>query len=269
MLAGVLLAGATARSSAQILRGRVLEAGSNRPIATAAVSVSARGQAPLSTESDSAGGFQLTLARPGWYGVRVDRLGYARAETDSVSVGRGEIVEIAIRLSVTAVPLAPLMVVERRSSRGAPSEFYRRLESGRRTGSGWFITREALDSMNVPSITGILARVPHVGMEYDLRGMARPVMLSQGGCLPTLYVNGALLQLATGESIDDMFNPATLEGIEIYRNRTELPAEFAGPRECGAIILWTRTSEASRGGLWRILTAGGLMLGLVVLLVAS
>ena len=67
-----------------------------------------------------------------------------------------------------------------------------------------------------------------------------------------------------GETIDDLIQPSTLEGIEIYRNRTELPFEFAGPRECGAILFWTRPGESARGGLWRFLVAGGAAVGMIV-----
>jgi hypothetical protein len=267
VVAVTLLACATARSSAQVLSGRVLEAGSDRPIAAAFVSVSSPGQSPLIAESDSAGVFQLTLPRPGWYALRVERLGYAAASMDTLEVGRGEIVEIAIRLSVTAVPLAPLMVVERRSSLGVRTDFQRR--AGIRSPIGLRLVHHArVAGFHEPAHHErpcACASRRHAGRQWE----AHPVMLSQGGCRPTLYLNGALLQLAAGESIDDLIDPATLEGIEVYRNRTELPFGFAGPRECGAIIFWTRTGEPTRGGFWRILTAGALVLGMVVLIVGN
>jgi len=268
VLAAALLVGETARASAQVVSGRVIEAGSDRPIVAAAISVIAGGQSVLSTQSDSTGFFRMLLPRPGSYNVRVERLGYAPAQSDTLAVGPGEILEIVIRLGVTAVPLPPLMVVERRSI-GASPEFYRRLEAGRRSGIGRFITREELDSTNALSLTSVLARVPQVGMVYDRRGKAQPVMLSQGGCRATLYLNGAPLNLAGGESIDDLVDPAVLDGVEIYRNRTELPPEFAGPRECGAIVFWTRPGQPARGGLWRFLAAVGVVVGLVVWLVAN
>jgi hypothetical protein len=59
-----------------------------------------------------------------------------------------------------------------------------------------------------------------------------------------------------------------LEGIEVYRSRRELPFELAGTGECGVIAFWTRTSQPTRGGLWRYLAAGGLVAAVTVLLVA-
>jgi hypothetical protein len=269
VLVVALLAGASARSSAQTVSGRVLEGGSDRPIAAALVSLVANGRSLLRTESDSTGYFRLPIPRPGWYGLRVERLGYAPASTDTLAFGPSESVEIAIRLSVTAVRLGPLLVVERRSSVRPRSEFQRRLESGRRSGDGWFITREALDSTSSPSVTGVLARVPHLGLEHDKYGEAWPVSFSQGGCRPTLYLNGARFQFAEGESIDDIMIPDNLEGIEIFRNRTELPPEFVGIGQCGAIVFWTRGGEPARRGFWRIVAAGGVLLGIVALFVTN
>ena len=265
VVAAALLVLPQSRTPAQVLSGRVLETDSSRPIASATVSALARGQALLTVSSDSAGRFRLQLPRPGWYSVRVDRLGYTTATTDSVFIGGGEMVEISIRLGVSAVPLAAIMVIERRTSLGAHAGFYRRLEFGQKTGNGWFFTKAALDTMKVSSVTSALARVPMV----SLNNSRRPVILSRGGCLPTIYLNGALLQFAPGETIDDMIDRGELEGIEIYRNRTELPYEFAGPGECGAIVFWTRAEDPGRRGMWRFFAGGALVLGMVARLVAQ
>ena len=264
VLGAVLLAGDVAGSGAQVLSGRVTELGSDRPIVAAAISVHSGGQSMLSIQSDSTGFFRMVLPQPGWYRVRVDRLGYAPAESDTLEIGRGELVEVGIRLRVAAVQLTPLMVVERRSMAPSP-EFYRRLDAGRRSGSGFFITREELDSTKAISLTSLLSRVPQVGMAWDRNGKARPVMLSQGGCPATLYLTGAPLNLTGGEALDDLIDPITLDGVEIYRNRAELPFEVAGPRECGAILLWTRPGERTRGGVWRIVVGAAALVGMVAL----
>jgi hypothetical protein len=249
---------------AQVITGRVLEVGSDRPIGAASVTLVAGSRSLLSTESDSAGRFRVPVPRAGWYRLRVERLGYAQGSSDTLEVGARENVEVAIRLSVTAVRLEPLLVVERRREARPQSEFERRLDTGRRSGLGVFVTREALDSTSAQSVTALLGRVPMLGITRTTL-----VSLSQGGCVPTLYLNGARFQLAAGESIDDMIQPGTLEGIEIYRNRTELPREFAGIGHCAAIAFWTRVGEPSRGAAWRLIAAGGALLGLVVLFITN
>jgi hypothetical protein len=197
-------------------------------------------------------------------------LGYATASIDSLAVGSRENVEIVIRLGVTAVPLEPLVVVERRSSVAFRTEFQRRLEAGRRSGQGWFITRETLDSAGPVPVTSVLGRQPFLTVQSGSNGGAVPVSLSHGGCAPTLYLNGARMTFAAGESLDDFVSTDNLEGIEIYRHRMETPPEFVGIGHCGAIVFWTRTGEPSpRQGFWRLLAAGGAVLGMFVLFVVN
>ena len=260
----------SATSSAQVISGRLFEAGSSRPVDAAVVSLLATGRSVLSVESDSAGYFRVPVSRPGWYGLRVERLGYATASTDSLEVRAHENVEIVIRLGVTALPLEPLIVVERRTSVGFRTEFQRRFEAGRRSGQGWFVTRETLDSAGPVPVTSVLGRQPLLTVQSGADGRAWPVSLSHGGCAPTLYLNGARLTFAAGESLDDFLSTDNLEGIEIYRNRMETPPEYVGIGQCGAIVFWTRGGDpARRQGLWRLLAAGGAVLGMVVLFVVS
>jgi len=269
-LAFALIASMSVPSSAQVISGRVLESGSSRPIDAAVVSLLASGRSVLRVESDSVGYFRLPVPRPGWYGLRVERLGYATAGSDSLAVGSRENVEIVIRLGVTAVPLEPLMVVERRTSVGFRTEFQRRLDAGRRSGQGWFVTRETLDSAGPVPVTSVLGRQPLLTVQSGADGRAWPVSLSRGGCAPTLYLNGSRMTFAAGESLDDFVSTDNLEGIEIYRNRMETPPEFVGIGHCGAIVFWTRAGEpAERPGLWRLLAAGGAVLGMVVLFVVN
>lgn len=260
-LAPALLIGQAAHAHAQILTGRVVESGSDQAVVAASIGIFDGDNAIVSTESDSTGFFRLTLPAPGRYSIRVERLGYAPAETETIEVGRTELVEVAISLHVDAVEIAPLMVVTRRTA-VASSEFHRRLEEGRRTGLGRFITREQLDSTTAISVTDLLLRVPFVGMGSDSAGRPTPVMFARGGCVPTLYLNGASMNFAAGEFLDDILQPTSLEGVEIYRSRSELPSDLGG---CAAIRFWSRAGEPTRGGFWRYLVAAGAALGAVIL----
>jgi carboxypeptidase family protein len=249
---------------AQVIRGRVLDVASGDPVAAAAVTVVTDGRTLTSTESDSAGAFRVAVRRAGKYTLRVERIGYSAGISGILEVGARETVEVTIRLDVMAVHVQPLLVVERRTRTQPLPEFERRFASSRKSGLGVFITREALDSTTAHSVTDLLGRVSLLGLQRE-----QPVSYSQGGCVPTLYLNGARFQLATGESIDDMIQPNTLEGVEIYRNQTELPREFAGIGHCAAIVFWTRVGESTRGGSWRFLIAGGAILGLIVFFIAN
>jgi hypothetical protein len=268
MLAAAVLTGAASSLSAQVLTGRVLESGSDQPIAAASISLLAGGRTILITESDSAGHFEMPVPGPGTYGLRVERLGYGAADTEALSFAAGEFVELAIRLGVTAVRLDPIMVIERRITR-IESEFERRMETGRRMGLGVFVTRQELERNALLSVTDVLARVPLMSVQFDGRGNAWPATVSRGGCIPTLYLNGARMTFASGESVDDVIMPDMLEGIEVYRNETELPRSFAGIGQCGAVVFWTRGGDPGRRGGWRFLAGIGAVLGMVVLFVTN
>ncbi len=44
-------------------------------------------------------------------------------------------------------------------------------------------------------------------------------------------------------SLDDVVNPETVEGIEVYRTAAQVPAEFGGSgifTRCGVLVIWTR-----------------------------
>lgn len=269
VLAVVLSAGASSAAAGQRIGGRILEAGSDRPIGAAVVQLIENGRAILVTESDSLGVFELPAPRPGWYALRIERLGYETARTDSLSLAPGEIVDLAIRLGVSAVGLAPLMVVERRRTVPA-TEFQRRVEDARRSGLGYMITRDELARTGLSRVTDVVARAPLITLRYDGLGKAWPVSMSQGrGCRPAFYLNGSRMTFAGGESVDDYFSPDHLEGIEVYRNPMELPPQFTGSGECGAIVFWTRQGEPSRGGGWRYLVGSAAVIGMMIFFVAN
>ena len=72
-------------------------------------------------------------------------------------------------------------------------------------------------------------------------------------CTTQIFVDGFLVNRRTGYGqgyrpedirIDDVVTPASIEGIEIFRGLSTVPAEFLSPdADCGVIAIWTR-----RGG---------------------
>jgi hypothetical protein len=70
-----------------------------------------------------------------------------------------------------------------------------------------------------------------------------------------------------GQSIDDVLHPTELEAIEVYRNRTEMPREFAGIDQCAAIVFWTRMGESTNASSWRFLLGTLSILGMAVFFV--
>jgi hypothetical protein len=143
-LAAALLIGQGAPAHAQILTGRVVELDSELPIVAASIGIFSGDRPIVSTISDTTGSFRLVLPAPGWYRIRVERLGYAPAETDTLEFVPAEVMDVSISLRVNAVQLAPLIVITRRAA-GPRPEFRSRVDEGRTTGRGGFFRREVLD----------------------------------------------------------------------------------------------------------------------------
>jgi hypothetical protein len=75
------------------------------------------------------------------------------------------------------------------------------------------------------------------------------------------------MAFATGQAIDDVLVPGELEAIEVYRTRSELPREFAGIDQCGAIVFWTRFGGYDRSGTVHIVAAAAGLLGMLAFLI--
>lgn len=255
--------------AAQTLSGRVIDSETREPVSAAAVHLLKAGTELFSTGSDSAGTFRIALPGAGTYVLRMVRLGYEPVLTPPIDVAAGELVEIEVRIAVAAMPLHPLTVSARRMEHGVHPDYYRRLAWGRNSGQGDFITRAELDDGTSTYLSSYVGRLPYASLR-DVGGKLRPVL--DGSCLPDVYVNGAPVDV-TGQrslpihlqpSLDDLFNPGYLEGLEIYRLR-EIPMEYARRDVCGVIVAWVRQPDTTgRQSLLRLMIGGGLMLGLVL-----
>jgi hypothetical protein len=95
-------------ANGQVVHGQVLDAIGRTPVALARITV-LQGEvelaSPLTTTRE--GEFEMALPGPGFYRIRIQRLGYPDHTSLEFSVGFGERVEILMELSPQAIPLAP------------------------------------------------------------------------------------------------------------------------------------------------------------------
>ena len=232
------------------LRGRVVDNQSLAPISAAQVMVStAAGKRMGELVSDQEGHFVFTVPEPGGYVFRAERIGYEATETPILWTDDFSTFSVEIRLDPDAVLLAPIEVIAR--SRAAPSpvleNFHARLESG----LGHFFTRDDVEKLRPSRVTDLLARVPGVRLESSGAGLRRSVFFSRGGlpCRAQIFVDGMLWTRPDmlrrggdpGFTVDDAVSPASIEGIEVYRGLSGIPAEFLTPEaRCGVVAIWTR-----------------------------
>jgi hypothetical protein len=237
-------------TEAQLITGRVLEAGTDRPLVSASVTVfdSARASSARAV-SDSTGAFQLLPPMPGAYSLRVELLGYATLSTPPLDLALGRQLEVEVRLSAEAIALEPLTVVARSEYHaGRLHEYYQRAEWSRKLGRGRVYTRDDVERLHYPYPSSYLLMVPQ-----------------RGGCAPTVLLDGLP---TTSRDLDGLLEISMLEGVEIYRGPTEVPPEYHRYTRCGVALFWTRRDVPNgRPFSWKRLAIGvGLAAGMLLFL---
>lgn len=212
----------------------------------------------LVASTSGEGRFEFPGLVAGRYVLHVRTVGYAGA-TLQTTLADGAVQQLAVVLTAVTVVL-PEVVVE---AEGQPivrtaglQGFYRRAARG----TGHFITREDIQRIRPSSASDLLVGVPGIEVtrqggnwNTSIRSSETPVVISGGkisACAVHFYVNGRLTSsgLETGDfdpTSLDSYGPQEIEGIEVYRRRTEIPHEFmrvgtSGQPPCAVILLWTR-----------------------------
>ncbi len=273
LAAGLALTSA-ARVHAQVVRGRVLEADTRKPVAGARVTLvrtdDTSGVVAISAEN---GAFSVRARAAGRYQVEVARLGYRPQRVGPFDLSAEKVLELEVILPVLPYAMDPVTVTAEVNARFLQDVgFYAR----KRSDFGHFMTRDQIESRRAGRPTDLLVAIPGVSIQPDPRSpgkvrlQMRGTHLAQGGaCAPRVYVDGIIVirgdsrpprrpGTATGGDIEDVFendprtpepslddvvNPDQIEAIEIYRSASQVPAEFGGTSaftRCGVVVVWTR-----------------------------
>ena len=98
-------------ASAQVIRGVVVESGSQTPVASALVSLVDSGNRDLLRFlADADGSFRFLAPRPGRYSVRAERVGMTTNTVDAVDLGPGDTITVRIALEQRPIALAGIQV---------------------------------------------------------------------------------------------------------------------------------------------------------------
>lgn len=234
------------------LDGIVVDDVTRKPIPDARVELyDGWNQLSRARQTDSLGHFQIPLRRLGVYRVRVRGRGYPDV-SQVVLTEAYPFHSIEIRLRQGATLLAPITMLARAQSLPRPEmqAFHHRLRDGR----GSFITRDDVESIRPGYISQMMEWSPGVFVRRggpageDRLLMVRRVIEGQiVECPMRVLVDGELVnaRAASGEvapvAIDGMVDQSMVDGIEIYVNAGEVPAELTNaPAGCGAAAVWTR-----------------------------
>lgn len=250
-LAALLAAFQTAGAQVSV-HGRVLDDDTEAPVSAAVVVLTdPGGRAMQETVSDSGGFFRFEPVDRRAVRLEVSRLGYEDVTTAVLRFDEYSFFRVELRLAPDAVLLAPLEIVARSA---VPSPVLSGFEDRRRSAAaGWFFTREEIEEISPALVSDVIARVPGVRLESSGRGTQRTVSMSRsaglggGDCPVQVYVDGFKVNSsrAGGQvAVDETVSPRSVEGIEVYRGLSSVPAPFMNPEaHCGVIAIWTR-----RGG---------------------
>ena len=259
--------------SAQVLRGRVVEADGGAPVAAARVALAVSGDTVTSSAlTDAEGAFVLPAPAPGRYLIEVTRLGYAPQHQGPIAVGEGKAAQVEVYLRPLPYRLDSVTVTA-----DATSRFLERVGwyARQRSSFGHFLAREEIERRHANRMTDLLTGIPGVRLVSDgrvpgsVRIQMRGSQLAVGGvCEPRVVVDGVIAirgdsrpvvragKAKGGEredpleenprnpepSLNEVADPRDVEGIEAYRSTAQVPAEFGGGgfTLCGVLVIWTR-----------------------------
>jgi hypothetical protein len=274
----LLLASLATPASAQVVRGKVLDAATGDPVPQAEVTATTvEGRGAGRTRAGTDGSFTLDLRAPGTIRLRAERSGYRPTLTDTLPVDARETLEVELRLSATAVAIEPLRVTARLAPPRRRSLEMAGVYERERDGFGRRLFREDLERQSNMNLAQILVRVQgttriqHGPYEYIYftRSMQTGTQMPAPGpgrmapgpaalreprantpgqqdpgkfCLPLLYIDGTVAAYGPRNDINSLVRPEQIEAIELYSSAANIPAQYSGSSSaCGVILIWTRS----------------------------
>ena len=257
-------------ATAQTITGVVVEEGTGQPLpGTLLVLLDHRGDHRSETIADDSGAFHIAVPGYGEYVIRGSLLGYAAMQSEPLRVGSGDELIVEVRMAIEALALEPLVVRSRgRGMGGQLDGFYDRMDRGRRSGFGHFVSRHDVDRTNPLRSTDLLRTIPGVRVVPGRGGFGAGLRMS-GGCVPAIYVDGTHVNrypVAT-TSLDDFVPAIAIEGIEVYRGAASQVGSYHDPGGCGLVLVWTRRgTDSGEPWSWKKFFAGIGIVGALLLL---
>jgi hypothetical protein len=211
--------------------GRVVDAGTRKPIEGASVRLSDADR--FAGVTDRRGSFVLVGVPRGVHQIVIEHIGYGRG-THLVNVPAGEAVTFDAELEGGAIRLDSLVITARvRVTQLERVGFNRRA----RHGFGHFFLPGEVESGRIREA---IYSVPR--LELAQMGPARRQVVlrtARGSCVPAIYMDGTLQAWADGH-IEQVVIGRRIDGMEVYRGMTTPPQFSNSFLPCGAIVVWTR-----------------------------
>lgn len=275
LVAALLLPAGVRGAHAQAVRGQLVDAESNRPVAQAELLLRASDGSVISTAiSDAEGRWRLAASRPGTYHLSVRRIGYEPLVSRELTIGGDVAVPMILRMKATPVVLA---AVNARAVAIRRNLEYNGFFDRQKGNFGHFVSPEAIEQRQASRISDLLTPIPGVQLMPGRAGgigaaqvVLRGSSVTDGAlCRPRVFVDGVMYSRGDSRaarvrstdarerddveqridealSLDDIGHPSTIAGIEVYRSATQVPVRFGGTSVetlCGVIVIWTHTGR--------------------------
>lgn len=205
------------------------------PVASADVSIEARGNRPLRrVQSDSAGRFTATGLLEVPSVVRIRAFGFVPRTVAVPEPGTSHQTSLTITLERVATELSNMSVTAAAPDSDSKLSDYRDRKA---TNSfARFIDGDEIARRKPPFVSEMLRGIGGVSLIAEGR-MGNVVHIR--GCTPLVWVDGVRMP---GAQLDEVAAPEDVAAIEIYNSFAGIPARyFDRAARCGTILVWLRT----------------------------
>jgi hypothetical protein len=232
----------------QGISGQVLDDSTGLPVAGATVTLlTLRERAMNRAVTDSAGQFHLRVPEAAGFLLRAERVGFKASTAGPITVTPQDTARVALRVSATAVLLAPLTVVAASRQVVRDHQLAAFEWRSQRQPYGRYLGPEDVKRINPFYATDVLQQAPFVRVEggHD-RFVTLPSRVSRINagtrCVPNFYVDGTPVRTRGGLSIDQFVRGGSIAAVEVYESPTQVPGEFPAVENpyCGVIVIWTQ-----------------------------
>ena len=249
-VAALIGAGLPAALAAQTVSGRARVAAAVEAIPGVRVTLLADSVREAgAVVTDTAGRYLLQAKRPGRYAIRFQRIGFKSITTAMVTL----VADSTHKLDAELVPVVQRLGEVKVTGIATPVvDFMRGFERRRLRGMGRYLSRDDIEKRAAANTTDLIRGMLGMELMVDDRGelfaqsSRGERSLGRGGngpCRALVYLDGLEL---TGEALDRVIRPSSVEAVESYSGAAGLPAEFRqGNASCGVIFIWTRSTSAS------------------------
>jgi hypothetical protein len=258
-------------TAAQTISGHVQNDASGNPLESVhVVLLDEEGDSFGETFTNGTGWFRLVIPRSGTWIIAADLIGYGFVQSEPIEIEPDERVTVEIKMAVEAIPMEPVVVTGRVSHmNGDIQEFYDRVERGKLSGFGRFVTREDIERGVPMQPSDLLRTMPGVRVmrRATAFGSGSSIQMS-GGCVPAIFVDGSQInRFRASDDLDDFVAAHSIEGIEVYRGAGQQVGRFHDDRGCGLILVWTRrgTADGSPFTWTRFIIGASLLAGMLLL----